>query len=141
MGTKRRRSLLLADSQRQMQSAVERILGKDFKIIWVHSGEQVVETVERERPALLVLDVALRSMSGLDALRALRKKGALPKAIVCSMIRDAPVLEEALHLGACGYVYKARAPFELKAAVETALAGGKFISDEIAHGRSHAVSE
>ena len=137
MGAPRRISVLLADGHSQMKRAVERILGSDYVIQLVQSGDEIVELVEKQRPQLLVLDVVLQHMSGLEALKVLREKGELPPAVICSMIRDAPVLKTALQLGVSAYVYKARAPFDLKPAIEAALAGRQFVSPEISKPLEH----
>lgn len=131
MGSASPIKVLLADTHPQMRPAVERILGSAYRVRWVQSGEQLVDETGRWKPALLVLDVTLEGISGLDALRRLRARGKLPTSIVCSMIRDAPVLEGALQLGVAGYIYKAHAPFELLPAVDAVLAGRRFISDKI----------
>ncbi len=133
MGTKRKLRALLADDHERMQSAVERILGPAYDVTRVADGKALIEELKRSKPDVMIVDISMPGMSGLDALRALQRRGeSLPPTVICSMHRDPSILEEALRAGATGYVYKARAPFELPEAIEAALENRRFVSREVA---------
>ena len=132
MPIKRRLRALLADDHEQMRGAVERILGDRFDILHVEDGLALLDAVEEVQPDIIILDISMPRMSGLAALRMLSDgETDPPPTVICSMHCEKPMLHAALEAGAQGYVYKARAPFELAEAVEAALAGRQFVSPEV----------
>ena len=132
----RRLRALLADDHEQMGGAVERILGEKFEVQQVPDGRALLDAVSKCEPDVIILDISMPKMSGLDALAALRERGAdLPPTVICSMHRDLSLLNAALDAGAHGYVYKAHAPFDLAEAVNAALEGRRFVSSGI--GENH----
>lgn len=128
----RRLKALLADDHERMQSAVERILGPDYDVTRVADGQQLVEEVGRAKPDVLIVDISMPKLSGIEALKKLRASGTeIPPTVICSMQRDTTLIEAAMRAGAKGYVYKARAPFDLREAIEAALDDRRFLSPEI----------
>jgi len=123
---------LVADDHEQMWSAVERILGDRFDVRYVPDGKALLDALEETMPDVVILDISMPKMSGLEALRALHARGGdLPPTVICSMHREPALLDAALKAGAKGYVYKARAPFDLARAVDAALQDERFVSSEI----------
>ncbi|MCB9384373.1 MAG: response regulator transcription factor [Bryobacterales bacterium] len=123
---------LLADDHDQMWSAVERILGDEFEVTYVPDGRALLDMLEQMSPDVVILDVSMPRMSGIEALQALQKKGVpIPPTVVCSMQRDHDVVNQALAAGARGYVFKARAPFELRDAIDAALDDRQFVSNDV----------
>lgn len=121
MGRYRLRALL-ADDHERMHGAVERILGQRFEVDYVADGKALVEALSESTPDVLILDISMPKLSGLEALRTLRARGAdIPPTVVCSMHREDALVRAAMDAGAAAYVYKADAPFELADAVEAAL--------------------
>ena len=132
MPAQRKLRALLADDHEQMLGAVERILGDRFDVDYVPDGEALLDAVGALDPDIIILDISMPKLTGLEALAALRERQAsVPPTVICSMHRDGSLLDAALNAGAQGYVYKARAPFELAAAVDAALEGRKFVSAEV----------
>jgi DNA-binding NarL/FixJ family response regulator len=128
----RRLKALLADDHERMQGAVEKILGPTYDVVRVADGEELVEQLDRAKPDVLIVDISMPRMSGIEALKKLRERGAaIPPTVICSMHRDSALLEEAMSAGAKGYVYKARAPFDLRDAIEAALDNRRFLSPEV----------
>lgn len=83
----------------------ERVPG--FEVVGVaHSGRQALDSFERLHPDLLILDVYLPDMSGLDVLQELRHRGAAIDAIVVTAARDAESLRSAMAGGALRYIVK-----------------------------------
>ncbi len=83
----------------------ERVPG--FEVVGVaHSGHEALDAVERLRPDLVVLDIYLPDMSGLDVLREIRNKGADVDAIIVTAARDADTLRGAMAGGAVRYIIK-----------------------------------
>jgi DNA-binding NarL/FixJ family response regulator len=81
------------------------------------------------KPDLIILDVGLPSLNGIEAARQIRKIVPHTKIIVVTQESSVDVVQEALRSGAQGYVFKARAATDLVAAVEAVLQGRQFISD------------
>ena len=79
------------------------------------------------QPDLILLDIGLPGMNGLDAARQIRKVAPDSKIIFVSQESSPDIIEEALCLGATGYVVKARAGKELSTAVESARLGQPFV--------------
>jgi DNA-binding NarL/FixJ family response regulator len=95
----------------------------------VSDGLEAVQKAEELKPDLIILDVGLPSLNGIEAARQIRKLVPHTKIIVVTQESSVDVVQEALRSGAQGYVLKARAATDLVAAVEAVLEGRQFISD------------
>ena len=105
-------------------------LGKrsEFEIVEeVADGLEAVQKAEELQPDLIVLDIGLPSLNGIDAARRIRKLTLKSKILFISQESSADVVQEALASGALGYVVKAYAGNELFAAVEAVLQGRQFV--------------
>jgi len=91
-------------------------------------GLEAVQKAVELNPDLILLDIGLSTLNGIEAARQIRKLVPDSKIIFLSQESDADVLQESLSLGAQGYVLKAKAGSELLAAVETVISGKKFVS-------------
>jgi DNA-binding NarL/FixJ family response regulator len=91
-------------------------------------GLEAVQQAEALQPDLILLDVGLPSLSGIEAARRIRKLSPKSKILFVSQESSADVVQEALNLGALGYVVKAHAGSELLAAVEAVRRGRQFVS-------------
>jgi len=94
----------------------------------VSDGLEAVRKAEELRPDLILLDIGLPSLSGIEAARQIRKLVPESKIIFLTQESSDDVVEEALRLGACGYVIKIKAKRDLFAAVETVISGERFVS-------------
>jgi len=112
----------------------------------VGDGLQAVEKAQELRPDLILLDIGLPSLNGIEAARQVLKIIPESKIIFLTQETSAELVREALDLGACGYVVKSQAGNELLGAIEAVLQGKRFISrgldgDESAttdgHGSDH----
>ena len=101
----------------------------DFQIVdEVADGLEAVQKAEELQPDLIVLDIGLPSLNGIDAARRIHKLLPASKILFVSQESSADVVQEALALGALGYVVKAHAGSELLPAVEAVLQGRQFVS-------------
>ena len=101
----------------------------EFQIVEeVAEGLEAVRKAEELQPDLIVLDIGLPSLNGIDAARRIRKLSPKSKILFVSQESSADVVQEALALGALGYVVKAYAGSELLTAVEAVLQGRQFVS-------------
>jgi DNA-binding NarL/FixJ family response regulator len=90
-------------------------------------GLEAVQKAVELKPDLILMDIGLPSLNGIEAARQIRKLVPESKIIFLSQESSADVVQEALSVGAWGYVVKARAASDLVAAVETAISGPKFV--------------
>ena len=94
----------------------------------VSDGLEAVQKAEKLQPDLILLDIELPTLNGIDAARQIRKLAPDSKIIFLTQESSADVVREALSLGAWGYVLKVRAGVELLAAVEAVMLGKQFVS-------------
>jgi DNA-binding NarL/FixJ family response regulator len=94
----------------------------------VSDGMEAVRRAEQLQPDLILLDVGLPTLTGIEAARLIRKLSPESKIIFVSQESSADVVEEAISLGARGYVVKTKAANDLLAAVQTVCEGKIFVS-------------
>jgi DNA-binding NarL/FixJ family response regulator len=94
----------------------------------VSDGLEAVRKAEELRPDLILLDIGLPSLSGIEAARQIRELVPESKIIFLTQESSDDVVEEALRLGACGYIIKIKAKRDMLAAVETVISGERFVS-------------
>jgi DNA-binding NarL/FixJ family response regulator len=101
---------------------------RDLQIICeVSDGLEAVKKAEELKPDLILMDIGLPGLNGLDAARQIRKLAPESKIIFLSQESSPDIVQEALNLGALGYVVKARAGSELLPAVESVLSEKQFV--------------
>jgi DNA-binding NarL/FixJ family response regulator len=128
-----RATVLLADDHAVVAEGLASLLRSEFAVVGtVTDGAQLLEAARRLGPDLVVTDVAMPGMSGLDALRQLRAGGPAPRVVVLTMHADAELATEALRAGASGFVLKHAAGTELLAALRSVLRGKTYVSPELA---------
>lgn len=98
----------------------------------VSDGLQAVQKAEELQPDLILLDVGLPTLNGIEVARRLRKVSPASKILFVSETRSADIAEEALRTGAGGYVLKSDAEGELLPAIRAVLEGKRFISASLA---------
>jgi two-component system response regulator NreC len=124
---------LLVDDHQIVRSGVRRILEATGRFDIVGEASGVHEAVERARllrPEIVVLDLALRDGSGLDAIAEIRELGA--RVVILSMQDEPAYARRAFELGAQGYVVKDAADEELAGAIDTVLADRIYVHPALA---------
>ena len=96
-------------------------------------GLAAVRNAEQLHPDLILLDIGLPSLNGIEAARRIREVSPSSKILFVSENRSVDLVEKALSTGAEGYVVKADARSELLPAIKMVLEGKRFISASLAH--------
>jgi DNA-binding NarL/FixJ family response regulator len=91
-------------------------------------GLEAVQKAQELKPDLILLDIGLPTLNGIEAARQIRKFAPESKIIFVSQESSADIVQEALSLGTCGYVVKSQAQSDLLAAVDAVLEGRQFLS-------------
>jgi DNA-binding NarL/FixJ family response regulator len=94
----------------------------------VADGVQALRTVERLRPDLVLLDIGLPGLNGIEVARGIQQLCPESRVLFVSQERSEDIVEEALSTGALGYLLKADAGSELLTAVNSVLLGNKYMS-------------
>lgn len=127
-----RARVLLADDHRDFLAATARLLEPEFDIVdTVGDGQSLVETVPRHDPDLLVIDITMPLVNGIEAARQLTASGARAKIVFLTVHDDEDYVREAQAAGGLGYVVKSRLASDLAPALRAALAGRAFVSPSI----------
>jgi two-component system, NarL family, response regulator NreC len=124
-------SIVLADDHPVVRRGMRTLLEseKDFSIVGeAGDGLETVRLVERVQPEVLVLDLMMPGLNGLEALRIIRRRSARTCVLVLSMHINSAFVAEALQNGATGYVFKGSTEEDLIRAVREAAAGRRFLS-------------
>jgi len=135
-----RATILLADDHVLLLEAFRRMLQPRFEVVGTAvDGAALVEDALRLEPDLVVADVSMPRMNGLEAARRLR--GELPgtRVVFLTVNEDPQMAAEAFALGASGYLLKSSTALELDQAIRAVLAGRRYLSKRIAGGNPGAL--
>ena len=126
----RRTTVLLADDHAIVTEGLGRLLREqDFDVVGsVGDGHLLIEAARRLRPDVIVTDLSMPGLSGLDVLARLKTEGIDSKVIVLTMHHDADLATAALRGGASGYLLKESAGEELLAAIGQVLQGRVYLA-------------
>lgn len=121
--------ILIADSEALVLDAFRALLEPEFDIVaTVTNGQKLVSQCARLRPDVILLDVTMPVLSGLEAGRRLSAMLPSTKLIFVTANTEPRVVAEALEIGAVGYVLRSAAATELKRAIRQAVKGRSHIS-------------
>ena len=125
--------VLLADDHLMVAEALKSMLSHEFELVGVvEDGRAMVEAARTLRPDVIVADVTMPQLNGIDALAQLRRDGDRTPVVFLTMHRDATFARRALEAGAAGYVLKHSAPAELVTALRAAIAGRTYLTPQLA---------
>ena len=120
--------VVLAEDHPEMAQHLRALIDTYYEVDVVADGQALIAAVNVEMPDIIITDIAMPGMSGLIAARSIRAAHPAARFIFVS-VRDEPsVIRKALSEGALGYVIKSDAGDELMKAVQTVLAGGRYVS-------------
>jgi DNA-binding NarL/FixJ family response regulator len=123
------RRVLLVDDLTVVLSAVANLLQDSFEIVgMVSDGAAALDTALALKPDLLVLDISMPGMSGIEVARELRRRGCSSKIVFLTVHADADIRAICFAAGGLGYVMKVLMETDLIPALNEALAGREFVS-------------
>ena len=122
-------SVLIADDHFTVLESVVPLLKRFFNVVGTASdGKAAVEAEDRLHPDVVVLDISMPVMSGIDAAKQMRKRGSKAGIVFLTVHEDTDILAAAKAAGGKGYVVKSRLGTDLIPAIKDALAGKDFVS-------------
>lgn len=128
-----RHRILIADDHRIFAEGLRALLESEFDVVGlVGDGHELVEAACAYRPDVVVADVTMPSLNGIEAVARLRERGVTARVVVLTQHRDVAYARLALAAGAVGYVLKLAAASELVAAVRAAVEGRTYVTPLIA---------
>jgi DNA-binding NarL/FixJ family response regulator len=123
----------MADDHRMVAEGLRGVLEPAYDLVdIVADGRQLVETAQRLQPDVIVADITMPQLNGLDAIVQLRRAGCTAKVVFLTMHCDTLYAVRALRAGASAYVLKQSAATELLDAIGEALAGRTYVAPPLA---------
>ena len=128
-----RPKVLLADDHRMVAEGLKSLFSAEFELVGVvEDGRALIEATKKLHPDVIVADITMPQLNGLDALVQLKKLNPRVKVVFLTMHQEVAYARRALEAGAAGYVLKHSAPVELVSAIRAALDGKTYITPALA---------
>ncbi len=125
--------ILLADDHQMVAEGLRDLLAVEFDVVGlVADGRAMIEAARKLRPDVIVADITMPQINGIEAMVELKKSDPKVKVVFLTMHRDATYASRALEAGASGFVLKHSAPTELIVAIRAALNHQTFITPTLA---------
>jgi DNA-binding NarL/FixJ family response regulator len=127
--------VMLADDHTILVEAFRKLLEPHFEIVGtVSDGRALMEAAPNLKPDVIVVDIGMPLMNGLEAGQRLKEQMPAVKIIFLTMNEDPDVAAQAMHSGASAYLLKSSAASELISAIHISLKGKSYITPQIARG-------
>jgi len=127
--------VLLADDHTLLLGAFEKLLSEECEIVGqVSDGRALVAAAEKLKPDLIVLDISMPLLNGLEAGRQIKQRLKDVRLVFLTMNEDADLAAEAFRSGASGYLLKRSAASELLTAIREVVQGRSYITPLVAEG-------
>jgi DNA-binding NarL/FixJ family response regulator len=124
--------LLIADDHTILLEGLKALLAPEFEVVaTAGDGRAVLEAAEKHRPDVILLDISMPGLNGIEAARRLKQSNPDSKLIILTMHGDLSFVSAAFDAGASGYVLKQSAATELVTALRDVDSGRKYISSAI----------
>ena len=129
----KRTSVILADDHVIFIDSLVHLIQQEFEIVGVvRDGRAMVELAKQNHPDVIVTDISMPQLNGIDAARILRKEANSAKLLFLTMYADFPLVEEAFRVGASGYLLKHCGADEFLKAIQCVVRGGTYITPLLA---------
>ncbi len=127
--------VILADDHALLLGAFEKLLAAECDVIaQVSDGRALVQAAERLKPDVIVVDIAMPSLNGLEAGRKIKKILPDAKLVFLTMNEDAELAAEAFRIGASAYLLKRSAASELATAIHEVMRGRSYVTPLVTDG-------
>ena len=127
--------VLLADDHELLLGAFEKLLSPECDIVGqVTNGRALVEAAEKLKPEVIVLDIAMPQLNGLEAGRKIKQSLRDVKLVFLTMNEDSDLAAEAFRAGASGYLLKRSAASELPKAIREVMQGRSYVTPLVTEG-------
>ena len=124
--------VVLAENHPFVAEMLKQLVADEFDLVGaVEDGLALVDAAQTLVPDVVVADVSMPGLDGLDALAEIKRRQPSMRVVLVTMHRDAVLARHALEMGASGFVLKAYAPVELGDAIRAALSGGTYVSSAL----------
>jgi DNA-binding NarL/FixJ family response regulator len=125
--------ILLADDHLILLEGLKQMLGQEFELLGVATnGRELLHHGRTLKPDVIISDIAMPELTGLEAVAELRKEGISPKVIFLTMLGETEIALQAFRSGADGFVLKHCAGTELVIAINEVMAGRTYLTPRIA---------
>jgi DNA-binding NarL/FixJ family response regulator len=125
--------VLLADDHRMVAEGLKSLLVPEFELVdVVEDGRALIAAARKLRPDVIIADISMPHLNGLDALSQLKKDNPAVKVVFLTMHKDVTYARRALESGGSGFVLKHSAPAELVDAIRAALDGKTYLTPALA---------
>src|SRR5689334_5599568 len=127
--------VLLADDHLLFVEALKELLQPKYDVVdTVGNGRALQISAQTNKPDVIVADITMPLMNGLNSIRLLRSERYMPKIVFLTMHADAGLVRECFNCGASAFVVKDSSFDELLVAIEAVLEGNQYVSASIAAG-------
>ncbi len=129
-------SIVLADDHSLVRDGIKALLEeeKDLLVIGeVSNGKEAIAMVNEKQPDLLIIDIRMPEMNGIEAVEILKNQGTDTKCIILSMHDSEEYILKSVNAGASGYLLKDTGKTEFLKAIHTVRDGGKYFSGDISN--------
>ncbi len=124
--------VLLADDHAEILTQIANVLADEFEIVGsVANGADLIKAAVQFDPDVIVLDITMPGLDGIEAARRLKHSGCRAKLVFLTVHEDPDYVRTALQSGGAAYVIKARLASDLITAIHETLAGHRFVSPTI----------
>ena len=135
MGPLSKTRVLLADDYRPLLESVLGLLRPEFEIVGeAQNGQALVEAALKLKPDVIVTDISMPILNGIEAAKRLREAGSSSKIVFLTVLSGPESIVTCMATGALGYVTKARLATDLEPAIREVVAGRIFISPALKSG-------
>ncbi len=128
-------TLILADDHRLVRDGIKSLLNNETDIIVLaeaENGVQAVELAEQHKPTVMLLDISMPQLGGLEAIKAIKSRSPETRVLMLSMHEEPEYIIKSLKNGASGYLLKSVERDELLKAIRTVASGGAYYQSDVA---------
>lgn len=128
----RTHTVLIADDHKLFVEGIRGLLEPEFQVLGsVEGGRQLLEKALEQHPDVVLIDISMPGLNGIDAMRQLRKAGCTSKLVILTMHAEPEFVSEAMDADADGYVLKSSDPEEMLQALRETLLGRRYVAAQV----------